>query len=213
MGLSTGVARRLSKLRAMSIREVTTRVAYKATLAKERRAHAAGTLVPADYLRDNLSSAVRAGLKTGSYETGWRTALLESRARGTAPFFPSVRERDRMRRLFDGPYAQERASCLREAALAREQRFEFFGGTYHYPGAIAWQDDPVTGKSWPRVYHADVPVHGGDVGFGDVKHVWELSRQQYLIDLAKAHFIAGDEPSLAAMRNLVRSWIAGNPNA
>ena len=205
MGLSTGVARRLSKLRAMSIREIAARVAYKGTLATERRAHAAGTLVPSGYLQRHLTAAFR--------HDGWRAALLESRARSTAPFFPSVREGDRMRRLFEGPYAQERASCLREAAMAREQRFEFFGSTYHYPGAIAWQDDPVTGKAWPPIYHADVPVHGGDVGFGDVKHVWELSRQQYLIDLAKAHFIAGDEPSLAAMRNLVRSWIAGNPYA
>src|SRR4029453_9544089 len=83
----------------------------------------------------------------------------------------------------------------------------------HRPGPIARQNDPVTGKAWPQVYHADVPVHGGDVGYGDVKHVWELSRQQYLIDLAKAHFLPGDGHALAAMKELVRSWIAGNPYA
>lgn len=181
------------------------RVAYKGALAMERRAHAAGTLVPPDDLERSLSVDVRG--------PGWRAALLESRARATERFFPAVREREVLRGLFDGPYAAERASCLREAAMARERRFEFFGGTYHYPGAIAWQDDPVSGKAWPRVYHADVPVHGGDVGFGDVKHVWELSRQQYLIDLAKAHFLAGDDRSLAAIKDLVRSWIAGNPYA
>ena len=34
---------------------------------------------------------------------------------------------------------------------------------------IDWNADPVTGAQWPRVYHRDVPVHGGNVGFGDVK--------------------------------------------
>jgi hypothetical protein len=205
VGLSGGLARRLSKLRAMSAGEIVTRVAYKATLASERRAHAAGTLVPPDYLQRNLTREFRSD--------NWRATLIASRARAGDRFFASVREQDALRCLFDGPFAAERASCLREAALAKERRFEFFGGSYHYGGAIPWQDDPVTGKAWPRVYHADVPVHGGDVGFGDVKHVWELSRQQYLIDLAKAHFIADDAQSLAAMRDLVRSWVAGNPYA
>jgi hypothetical protein len=206
VGLSAqGLTRRLSKLRAMSAREIATRVAYKTTLAFEKRAHEAGTLVPPDYLERSLTGQFRSA--------NWREALIASRARAGDRFFTSVREQDALRRLFEGPFAAERDSCLREAALARDRRFEFFGGAYHYPGAIPWQDDPVTGKAWPRVYHAAVPVHGGDVGFGDVKHVWELSRQQYLIDLAKAHFIADDAQSLAAMRDLVRSWVAGNPYA
>ena len=48
---------------------------------------------------------------------------------------------------------------------------------------------------------------------GDVKYVWELSRQQYLIDLAKAWFLAGTPDDLQAMQRLVQSWIAGNPYA
>ncbi len=78
---------------------------------------------------------------------------------------------------------------------------------------IDWQADPVSGRHWPPVYHADVPVHGGDVGYGDVKHVWELSRQQYLIDLGKAHYLTGSDDDLDAIRRLVRSWVAGIPYA
>lgn len=207
MGLSRqgGIARRLSKLRAMSAREIAARIAYKGSLTLERRAHAAGTLVEPGYLQRSLGGGYR--------HDQWRAALLDSRTRAAERFFPSAREPGALRRLFDGPYASERASCLHQAAMARDRRFQFFGATYHYPGPIAWQNDPVTGKAWPQVYHADVPVHGGDVGFGDVKHVWELSRQQYLIDLAKAHFLTGDEPSLTGMKDLVRGWIAGNPYA
>jgi hypothetical protein len=118
-----------------------------------------------------------------------------------------------MRQLFNTVYSTERADTVREAAAVRAQRFEFFGQTFHYEGEINWQADPVTGAHWPPVYHADVPVHGGDVGYGDVKHVWELSRQQYLIDLAKAHFLTGSQDDLEAIKKLVRSWIVGNPYA
>jgi len=71
----------------------------------------------------------------------------------------------------------------------------------------------VGGWPWPRRYHADVPVHRGDVGCGDVKYVWELSRQQYLMDLGKAHFLTGDPQHVVAVRRLVRSWLEGNPYA
>ncbi|NOT28709.1 MAG: alginate lyase family protein [Acidobacteria bacterium] len=118
-----------------------------------------------------------------------------------------------MRQLFEMVYGKERADTLRHAADARDQRFEFFGYSFHVDGEIDWQADPVTGARWPSVFHADVPVHGGDLGYGDVKHVWELSRQQYLIDLAKAYFLARESGDLAAVRRLVRSWIAGNPYA
>ena len=206
MGLKpAGVVRRVAKLRAMSAREIATRASYMASLAFERRAHAAGTLVQPDYLRRSLSSAYQSA--------DWRRQLLTSRERARQRFFPSVCEPGAMRRLFADRYQDELADCVRQAAMVRTQRFEFFGQTFSYPGEIAWQNDPVSGKAWPSVFHADVPVHGGDVGYGDVKHVWELSRQQYVIDLAKARFLTGDEESLDAMKGLVRSWVRGNPYA
>ena len=83
----------------------------------------------------------------------------------------------------------------------------------HTGDEIDWQRDPLSGRAWPPVYHADVPVHGGDVGFGDVKYVWELSRQQFLIDLGKAWYFGRNSDDLRALVQLVRSWIAGNPYA
>jgi uncharacterized heparinase superfamily protein len=116
-----------------------------------------------------------------------------------------------MRALFATQFQAERADMLTRAAQARAHRFEFFGREFHYPEDIDWHGDPVTKRQWPLVFHPDVPVHGGDAGFGDVKYVWELSRQQYLIDLAKAFYLTGHTADLDALRRLVRSWIAGNP--
>lgn len=197
--------RRLSKLRAMSAREIAHRVAYRAALAAERRQHAGQRLSPPSRLRDGLTRALRAG--------DWKSQLLDSRRRHRERFLPGVRRPDRMRHLFAARYEAELQDTLRWASAARAHQFEFFGARHDYGPDIPWQDDPVTGRPWPASYHADVPVHRGDVGCGDVKHVWELSRQQYLVDLGKAYFLTGSDEDAAAVRRLVRSWIAGNPYA
>jgi len=199
------LAGRLAKLRAMSAREVTGRAQYQLFTTFERRQHRSGTLAAPGRLERALVADLRGAQ--------WRARLLTVRCGSKARFFPGVHDPVAMRRLFAGPFHGGFQDTLAQAARAREQRFEFFGREFHYTGEIDWQADPVTGRRWPSLYHADVPVHGGDVGYGDVKHVWELSRQQYLIDLGKAFHLGGDEADLAVMRRLVRSWVAGNPYA
>ena len=189
----------------MSATEVAHRARYRLATAVERRQHQRGTLAPHDRLQRGLVPALRG--------QGWRAALLEARRSPVSTFYAGTSHRTALRELFATQFSRELASTLDAAARARAHRFEFFGREYQYGSEIDWHADPVTQVSWPRIFHADVPVHGGDVGFGDVKHVWELSRQQYLIDLAKSFYLANREDDLAAMCRLVRSWIAGNPYA
>jgi hypothetical protein len=194
---------RLSKLRAMSAAEILHRLRYKATLEIERRQHRAHRLQDPDRLRRAVVPRLRG--------EGWRARLLDARRQASARFFSSVREREAITALFDGPYAVERADTLVKASEARAHRFSFFGSEFAFGDDIPWHADPVTGREWPHVFHADVPVHGGDVGFGDVKHVWELSRHQFLIDLGKSWFLTRNADDLQALRGLVRGWIADNP--
>jgi hypothetical protein len=200
-----GLGPRLRKLRTMSAAELTHRVRYKLTIARERRAHAAGTLAPVGRLQTALRPDI--GGK------GWEARLLKSRARSASRFLPSIAQREAMRRLFDTQYRAEREDMRARAAETRAHRFSFFGETFQYGREIPWQEDPVTHAAWPARYHADVRVHVGDEGCGDVKHVWELSRQQYLVDLGRAVFLDHDRDSLASLQFLVRSWMAGNPYA
>ncbi len=193
---------RLSKLRAMSAAEIVERARYRLLTTGERRRHRSHRLT-----EGTLERHLRRELRGAD----WGERLLAERRRTRGRFLPGVSARDRMSALFRDRFPCELEQGLADAALVREQRFEFFGQQFHFQGEIPWQDDPVTGRAWPRVYHADVPIHGGDVGYGDVKHVWELSRQQYLIDLAKAFHLAAGRDDLDAMRRLVRSWMLGNP--
>lgn len=200
-----GLSLRIRKLRAMSPAEVAHRLRYKATIARERRDHRRGTLTPADRLSRALTPELAGA--------AWKEQLLMSRAASASRLAPSAYQRDAMRLLFATRYQAERDDMRARAAETRAHRFSFFGETFEFGDEIPWQHDPVTGRAWPSVYHADVRVHVGDVGCGDVKHVWELSRMQYLVDLARASFIDDDRESLASLRRLVRSWIAGNPYA
>ena len=200
-----GVAGRIRKLRAMSPREVATRIRYGTLIALERRQHVRGSLADPERLPKALVEALRG--------PEWQRKLLSARRASGARFFPSVYERRNLQDLFQTRFHAELQDTAVWASRARHQRFEFFGLDFHYPDDIDWQADPVTGRRWPSRFHADVPVHRGDVGFGDVKHVWELSRQQYLIDLAKSYFLSGRVEDVDSLRRLVVSWMRGNPYA
>jgi hypothetical protein len=196
---------RLSKLRSMTFGEVADRARYATVVALERAQHRRGRLAPGD----RLERALRADLR----RRDWRERLLEARQTRKRSFFPGTSARDAMRQLFAARYEGEQRDTAVQAERARNHQFEFFGRQFHYGSRIDWQADPVTGRGWPAKYHADIPVHGGDAGFGDVKYVWELNRQQYLIDLAKSWFLLENRDDLQAVERLVRSWIAGNPYA
>lgn len=197
-------ATRLRKLRAMSPAELATRVRYEMYCRLERARHSRGLLSRRDRLRDGLVSPL-------ARSSDWASALMDSRRQRRTRFFTGVERIDATRALFRARFPAEHRRAQDEARRAGRREFSFFGETFCYPDGIDWNADPVTGAQWPRVYHRDVPVHGGNVGFGDVKHVWELGRQQYVVDLAKAWAIDRDSQSAAACRELVFDWRAGNP--
>ena len=201
-----GAPSRLRKLRAMSSGELWSRVRYSAYCRLERARHARGALADTDRLRLAL-------VRPLARSADWRRALVGARQQSAVHFFPGVEQRDVTRALFLERFCAEHQRLRDEAGRVLRRELSFFGGTYRYDGRIDWHADPVSGAPWPKVYHRDVPVHGGDVGFGDVKHVWELGRHQFLIDLAKAWAIDRDARASAAIRDLVFDWRDENPLA
>ena len=197
-------ASRVRKLRAMSVAELWARIQYGTYCRLERARHARGALARPDRLRRAIVPAL-------ARSDDWKTALMASRRRQTARFFPGVEQLERTRALFVELFPAEHRRTSDEADRALRRQFSFFGGTFSYADRVDWHADPVTGAQWPKVYHRDVPIHGGDVGFGDVKHVWELGRHQFLIDLAKGWAIDRDPRYSLATRDLVADWRAQNP--
>jgi hypothetical protein len=74
-----------------------------------------------------------------------------------------------------------------------------------------WFFDPVSGRGAPRDVHASRIATRDAARVGSIKHVWELSRHQYLVGLAAAYWCTGDERYARRVDEHLRSWWAANP--
>ena len=198
------VTDRLRKLRGMTVDELWTRVHYDAYCRWEGRRHGHGPLIDETRFRDALVPALR-------QNTDWQQALVQARRESNRRFFASIDDLASIRRTLLEQYPGEVERMRVEADRALRLEFAFFGEKFTYEKRVDWHADPVTRARWPQVYHRRVPVHGGDVGFGDVKHVWELSRHQFLIDLAKGWAVLRDAEYARAARELAFDWRRENP--
>src|ERR1700693_1040095 len=75
---------------------------------------------------------------------------------------------------------------------------------------IDWHLDPVHGKRAPLNPWFKIPFLDFAVG-ADHKVIWELTRHQPLVTLAKARLLSGDEKYVRELIAQWRSWISANP--
>jgi hypothetical protein len=193
---------RLAKMRAMAGREIAGRGIYAMRVARERALHRSNWLVRQGRLRRGLGRSLAA-------RPDWHEAVLERR--GAGAFFVGVSDDTVTRTLSE--YRDEVTKARRIADEVCRHEIEFFGTRFCFGERIDWHADPVTRAPWPRAYHADVPVHGGNRGFGDVKYVWELNRHQFLVDLAKIALIDRSVRHADALRRLLEDWLHEVPYA
>lgn len=121
----------------------------------------------------------------------------------------------------------EAAGILREADEICEHRFRLLGyenlkfalqSADHLinepanQGAsqIDWHLDPVHGKRAPLAPWFNIPFLDFAV-VGDHKIIWELNRHQYLVTLAKARLLSGDEKYTRELMAQWHSWSKANP--
>ena len=98
-----------------------------------------------------------------------------------------------------------------QAEQILNHQFPLLGyGPLDYGREIDWQLDVVNGKrapikSWPNINYLDFNE------VGDSKVTWELSRHQFLVTLAKAWLLTGEERFLGKLENLYKDWSQKNP--
>jgi len=195
------IASHWRRIAAKPPRELAARAAAVVHERLERRRHASGRLSPEDRLARALGTARVDAV-----------ALLSARRAKRPPFFPSVLQRDAIRQVVNERYRAELDDMRIWAARANDHEFHFFGRTHVCGPDIDWHADPVTGQVWPQLFYED--AYGSATAKScDVKDVWELSRQQCLIDLGKSYFLDGAGAHAAAARRIVGSWLAANPYA
>jgi hypothetical protein len=139
--------------------------------------------------------------------------LNHFRKRVTPSFFPGFEFADStcdwQRRLFP-----EETQRLIESAqlITKEHRWPLLGLGVKGPGRpINWQRDPLSSRSWPLDYHADMSLWHNDGS--DVRVLWELNRLGHLITLGRAYALTKNEEFAAEFFKQVESWRAQNPLA
>ena len=124
-------------------------------------------------------------------------------------FFFSSKERDTVTHLWRSLFTAEKQATLQKADALLNGDICLFGKDMKLGDRIDWSRDPLTGRSWPRIFWADIDVRDGQ-SISGVKWVWELNRHHHLITLAKAYFLSGKERYAEAVCEQLENWIEDN---
>src|SRR5436190_21237085 len=158
------IASQWRRITAKPPRELAGRAAAVVHERLERRRYASGRLSPEDRLGRALG--------TPRVDAG---ALLSARRAKRPPFFPSVLQRDAIRRVVNERYQAELDDTRIWAARAHDHEFHFFGRVNARGPDIDWHADPVTRQSWPPAFYED-PYRSATPQTSDVKDRRALRR-------------------------------------
>ena len=91
----------------------------------------------------------------------------------------------------------------------REGRFRFYSWDEKSVGfPPKWHHNAYTDQVVPKGEHWS---RLADFGFGDIKHVWELSRFGWVYSLVRAHARDGDAVHAETFERLLEDWLVENP--
>ena len=105
------------------------------------------------------------------------------------------------------PEANKR--ILKEADAALENKFTLFGQQFDFGPSVAWNNDILTQQKWPVVPVQELDYRDG--AGGDPKDVWELNRHAFLLPLAQAWRLTGDQRYPEKIISLIESWLDACP--
>lgn len=79
-------------------------------------------------------------------------------------------------------------------------------------GQPAWNRDPKTGIDIPLSFGLDIDFRHLGEGV-DIKYMWELNRHVWLVPIAQAWCVSGDQKYLTLLGRLIDGWIKACPYA
>jgi len=186
---------RFRKLCKMSLNEVAVRVRAASRTRRERRSYYRPS-------RNGESSSARSNSQID----------VDRFLDAVVTLAPGARQSDLKRLECERPQI-----CANLAASARSRgeavlsgNWPLLGHPVDLRGDVDWHCDPRTGKRWPNEFYADLRL-SDPAGSVDVKFVWELGRQQYLVELARGWLFAGDQRYAERTKELMLDWIGSNP--
>ncbi len=114
-------------------------------------------------------------------------------------------------RLLDGWVPEARKALLASADAALDGRLDFLGyQDLRFGDPVDWRLDATTGRRAPFAHWSRLDPLDPDA-VGDSKVVWELNRHQWLVRLAQAWTLTGDERYARAVARHLIHWTVENP--
>ena len=200
---------KLRKLIAMSPREILFRTRHAMSLRRERRDFLAGRFQWTDAeWRTRLCAGVENRPQSADLAAWWQQHMQQ---RDEPAFLLGANTLPASVELYHQLFANRLDSLRQAADRFGAGHFEFLGIETDQGGDIDWHTDPKSGYQWPRGYHGSLDFAFCREGGGDVKYVWELNRQEDLIDSAKAARLTGESRYGDRIAEVVSSWIVANP--
>ncbi|MBA2705774.1 MAG: alginate lyase family protein [Blastocatellia bacterium] len=94
--------------------------------------------------------------------------------------------------------------------IVKEHRWPLLGfGEKDFGHSIDWHRDPLSGRTWPLDYHADISRWHNDGS--DIRVLWELNRLGQLLTLGRAYALTEDEEFAGEYFSQFESWREQNP--
>ncbi len=197
-----GIMQKINKIKRMSVAELLFRVTEQIRIRKERlffeREQKRFLAADFSFINPNLNPL---------YKQDKIIELLEN-----SQMFRSVSEplTEKKRQQFLAEYPDEYKNNLLRADRFLEHKFAFLGVEFQLPDPIPWQSDPVSLNPYPTGFYRDINIFTNK-NAGDVKHVWEVNRLQFVIEIAKAYYLSGDAKYGKKAEELITDWYEKNP--
>ncbi len=136
-----------------------------------------------------------------------KDTFLETASR---PQFFFNSERELTRTLYRRRFPDSLHATVERANRFLDLEFSFLGAQFHYDEKVDWHADPAGSKRYDKDFYQQIDIFSNDAD-KDIKHIWELNRHQYLIELSKIHFVTGDSRYSRRVVTLMDDWIQENP--
>ena len=198
------LSQKIKKIRRMSLQEICFRLSEQIRIKKERLFFKQEQHLLSDEF--NLFDARRPELFT-LFKQNKIIDLLKNPQMMHSVSEPLSEER---RQQFLTDYPAEYKQSLLRADQFLEHKFAFLGVEFQLPDPIPWQSDPLSLTPYSTGFYRDVDIFTNK-NAGDVKHVWEVNRLQFVIEIAKAYYLSGEEKYGQKVENLITDWDKQNP--
>lgn len=104
----------------------------------------------------------------------------------------------------------DRDRILERANQVLDGKVSLLGVDWDFATTVDWHRAANHPEAWPKVFYGDI-FKEANRPETDVKFVWEASRHQFLVDLAKASRLSERSDFTRRGYELILDWIAANP--